>query len=103
MKVKVRFYTGNADAGVLTTEHSQSSYGIPVFVPTEAYRIFDPITHKPTGWGDVFSATDLERGGCAGGVTGFTEFELDQEEIPTDEEIEQIKNAGFRINFPKKA
>lgn len=78
MKVKVRFRDG-VTGGVLTTEHSQSSYGLPVFVPDDYTRDYMPA--------DAYGPADLIENSPL--VLAQTEIE--------DHELESIRNAGFRF------
>ena len=77
MKIKVRFRDG-VTGGVLSTEHSQSSYGLPVFVPDDYTRDYMPA--------DAYGAGDL---------AGNSPLVLID---PAEhDELASIRNAGFRL------
>jgi hypothetical protein len=77
MKIGVYFRDGFT-GGVLTTEHSQSSYGIPVFVPDNYTKDYMPE--------DCYGPGDL--GDCSPFVP---------REIINEEDLKIVRNAGFRI------
>jgi hypothetical protein len=79
MKIKVHFRDGFT-GGFLTTEHSRSSYGLPVFIPDDYTRIYLPE--------DCYGPGDL--GDCSPFIPN---------ELVNEETLMKIRNAGFKIEI----